>query len=81
MSKLGKNRNEKTCNRSTKNKNSKKKKKSIMILEISLGAKMMLDAFKRLEKKFEVMQKERKSDKAVIHKLLRDIKTLKKIRT
>ena len=48
---------------------------------ITESTEKMLDVFKRLKKKFEVMQKERKSDRAVIHKLLRDIKTLKKIRT
>ena len=41
----------------------------------------MLNAVRNLEKKLEKMEKERTSDKAVIFKLLCDIKNLKKTKT
>ena len=48
---------------------------------ISESTDMMLNAVRNLEKKLEKIEKERKSDKAVIFKLLRDMKNLKKTRT
>ena len=48
---------------------------------ISESTDVMLNAVRFLEIKLEKMEKERKSYKAVIFKLLRDMKNLKKTKT